>query len=522
MPSNQTNSADGTRPSLKPSSSPSPSNQTRPDDGAYLPKLSNPVPSNKGKWGAVIDFPLVPVLVAIVPGTNKLITWSSAAPNAFGGNKEQTLTATYDPTTGAVSQELITVTQHDMFCPGVSLSTNAAIIVSGGDSNQQTSSYLNGKWTSAAKLNIARGYNAQVTLSSGGIFTIGGSWTGDKTKDKDGELYNPKTNQWTVLTGCDVKPMITGDNQGVYRADNHGWLFGREDGTVFQAGPSKNMNWYTTAKSGSVRSAGTRGDDQDSMNGNAAMYDAPAGKILTIGGSANYDNTAATSNAHIITLGAALSTPSVERIANMQYARAFANSVILPTGHVVVMGGVTFAKVFSDDNPVLYPELFDPDRHTFTAMAPMTIPRTYHSACILMMDATVFCGGGGLCGSTCQVNHLNAQIFTPPYLLDANNNPVPRPQIVSTDPKNSVAIGKRITVQTKERVGGFTLMRAGSATHSINTDQRRVPLKTKRTGGNSYVVEVPGVTGVVIPGSWMLFAISEDGVPSHGTSMECT
>ena len=527
MPSKQTNSRDKTSPSQGTSTSPPPSKPTELDAGAYplLNMTINPPPSNKGKWGAVIDFPLVPVLAAIVPGTRKLITWSSAAPDSFGGSKEQTVTAIYDPVTGTVTQETITNTQHDMFCPGVSLSANAKIIVSGGDNNQATSSYFNGQWTSAAKLNIPRGYNAQATLSSGDIFTIGGSWNGPKVP-KDGEIYNPKTNKWNRLTGCPVAPMITADKGGVYRADNHGWLFGRENQTIFQAGPSKNMNWYTTADDGSTKPAGTRGDDPDAMNGNAAMYDALAGKILTIGGSQNYDNTPATSNAHIITLGAALEKPSVERIGNMNYARAFPNSVILPTGHVVVMGGVTFARVFSDDNAVFLPELFDPDRHTFTRMAPMTIPRTYHSACILMMDARVFCGGGGLCGKTCKVNHLDAQIFTPPYLLDAKSNPVPRPQIVKTDPANSVTIGSKITIQTREKVGGFAIMRAGSATHSINTDQRRVPLETRVMDDDedelSYIVKIPADTGIMIPGSWMLFAINEDGVPSLGTAMECS
>ncbi len=55
-----------------------------------------------------------------------------------------------------------------------------------------------------------------------------------------------------------------------------------------QAGPSKNMNWYDTAGQGSVHAAGTRGDDTDAMNGNAVMYDAANGLILTVGGAPSY------------------------------------------------------------------------------------------------------------------------------------------------------------------------------------------------------------------------------------------
>ena len=48
------------------------------------------------------------------------------------------------------------------------------------------------------------------------------------------------------------------------------------------------MNWYDTAGQGSVHAAGTRGDDTDAMNGNAVMYDAANGLILTVGGAPSY------------------------------------------------------------------------------------------------------------------------------------------------------------------------------------------------------------------------------------------
>lgn len=48
------------------------------------------------------------------------------------------------------------------------------------------------------------------------------------------------------------------------------------------------MNWYGTAGTGSQTAAGSRASDTDSMCGNAIMYDAVAGKILTIGGAPNY------------------------------------------------------------------------------------------------------------------------------------------------------------------------------------------------------------------------------------------
>lgn len=99
------------------------------------------------------------------------------------------------------------------------------------------------------------------------------------------EIYDVARNTWTLLPGCPVAPMLTNDQDGVFRQDNHAWLFGWKEGTVFQAGPSSAMNWYSTTGNGGQKSAGKRASDPDSMDGNAVMYDAANGKIVTMGGS---------------------------------------------------------------------------------------------------------------------------------------------------------------------------------------------------------------------------------------------
>ena len=67
-------------------------------------------------------------------------------------------------------------------------------------------------------MQIARGYQSQATLSDGRIFTIGGSWSGGQG-NKNGEVYQPLSNQWALLSGCPVAPMLTNDAAGVYRQD---------------------------------------------------------------------------------------------------------------------------------------------------------------------------------------------------------------------------------------------------------------------------------------------------------------
>lgn len=96
--------------------------------------------------------------------------------------------------------------------------------------------------------------------------------------------------------------MLTKDAGGAFRSDNHAWLFAWTNNSVFQAGPSSAMNWYNVSGSGSWKAAGTRASDPDSMCGNAVMFDAVNGLILTAGGSPSYQDSYSTTNAHLIKL----------------------------------------------------------------------------------------------------------------------------------------------------------------------------------------------------------------------------
>ena len=265
------------------------------------------VVSQRGSWGAPIGFPLVPVAAAQLPN-GKILTWSSYAVDQFSDSPGGlTITATYNPATGTVTQRTVSQTGHDMFCPGISALPDGRIIVTGGNDSDRTSIYnpATDAWTSGPDMITPRGYQASATLSTGQVFTIGGSWSGGvggvDTGHKAGEVWSA-ANGWKALPGASVVPMLTADANpnGDYRRDNHAWLFAWSNGTVLQAGPSRAMNWYSTDGTGGVTPAGTRGDDTDAMNGNAVMYD--TGKILTIGGAPSYEQANATANAYVLTI----------------------------------------------------------------------------------------------------------------------------------------------------------------------------------------------------------------------------
>src|SRR5262249_49286587 len=155
-------------------------------------------PSEVGQWGPTIGFPLVPTAVALLP-TNKLLAWSADETMANNG-QNITQTAILDLTTGQVSQQTMTNTGHDMFCPGVALLPNGDVIVTGGVSNRQTSIYhvATNTWTAGPQMNIGRGYQGQTLLSNGQVFTLGGSWSG-ALGGKLGEAWSPSAG-WRALT----------------------------------------------------------------------------------------------------------------------------------------------------------------------------------------------------------------------------------------------------------------------------------------------------------------------------------
>ncbi|KAI3329036.1 copper radical oxidase [Xylariaceae sp. AK1471] len=484
------------------------------------PSTFTPPPPSQGRWDTTVVLPIVPAAGALSAQGN-VVFWSAYRPDLFGGGTGQTLTALWTPSSQAVTQRTVTESHHDMFCPGISLDANGRITVTGGNDSKNTSTYnpLDAVWASAAQMVIARGYQSSVTVGDGRIFTIGGSWSGG-TGGKNGEIFSPTANKWTSLPGCVVAPMLTADAQGVYRADNHAWLFAYKANSVFQAGPSKNMNWYNVSStSGSYTSAGARAADGDAMCGNAVMFDAVSGSILSAGGSPSYQDSNATPNAHLIKLGNVGAAATVTKLPSMLYARAFANGVVLPDGTVLIVGGQSYPIPFADTTPAFPAELFDPKTNTWRTMASIAVPRTYHSIALLLPDATVVAGGGGLCGTGCAQNHFDVQVFSPPYLFNSDGTRAARPAISSVS-ATQILPGASLKITTAQSVASFSLVRYGSSTHTVNTDQRRVPLSAGSVSGLTYTVTLPTDPGVLVPGYWMLFAINSAGVPSVATTIK--
>lgn len=119
----------------------------------YTADPNDPPAAGSGAWTSTITFPLVPVSAAIEYSSGNLLVWSSYSPSTFGGsNMIQTVTATYDLATGTVTEALITNTDHDMFCEGLSMDFSGRVFATGGNTDAATSIYdsPSNSWSAAA------------------------------------------------------------------------------------------------------------------------------------------------------------------------------------------------------------------------------------------------------------------------------------------------------------------------------------------------------------------------------------
>jgi galactose oxidase len=298
------------------------------------------------------------------------------------------------------------------------------------------------------------------------------------------------------------------------------WLFTAPNGKIFHAGPSKTTHYLSLDGEGSVTAKAVRGND-DTMVGNAVMYD--VGKILTLGGSPDYDDSPGVDAAHIITLDATGATDGVtiEQVGSLVQGRTMINSVVLPNGQVVVVGGMVVGRTRSLEGSIYEAELFDPVTKQFTEMAKMQEARQYHSSAILLPDGRVWAGGGGHCTECLSgpaTNKFNCEIYTPPYLVDPVTNRLTTNRPVITAAPSTARPGESIVVTTLAAVESFALVRLSAVTHSTNNDLRRVPLTPSLTVLTSYTLPLPAAA-ICLPGTYFLFVLDAAGVPSVATTI---
>jgi hypothetical protein len=222
-------------------------------------------------------------------------------------------------------------------------------------------------------------------------------------------------------------------------------------------------------------------------------------QILAIGGTRD-PNVETTSSTEILDVGAP--TPGWRASGDMNLPRRNLNAVLLPDGKVLAVGGNQGTGLY--DDPVLAAELYDPTTERWTLMAAQNAPRAYHSTAVLLPDGRVLSAG-----QTNGTSQTTIELYSPPYLFAG-----PRPVIGQAPTNISYGTSFDLATEDASTIDGIVLIRASTATHGVNFDQRSVELPLV-PGASSLRVSSPSSALEAPPGWYMMFAL-RDGVPSIG------
>jgi hypothetical protein len=189
---------------------------------------------------------------------------------------------------------------------------------------------------------------------------------------------------------------------------------------------------------------------------------------------------------------------------------------VLADGTVLATGGNSSGASLVDLNAGVYPaEQWNPATGQWKTLAAMQVTRQYHSTALLLPDGRVLSAGGGICGTCDQVGYLarNAEIFSPPYLFQADGTPAPRPAIGSAP--STMGYGGKFDIGTAApaSITKVALIRLGAVTHSDNMEQRYVPL-SYTAGATAVTATGPANANIAPPGPYMLVILDSHGVPS--------
>jgi hypothetical protein len=205
-------------------------------------------------------------------------------------------------------------------------------------------------------------------------------------------------------------------------------------------------------------------------------------------------------------------------------ARTFSCPVYLPTGQVLVSGGINGV---ADTAAVKTPEIYTPDINWTTRAynagpgswqtveESAQIARNYHSVALLLPDGSVFTASSSKDanpGDPNVVGQKNIEIFFPAYFSNAS-----RPSLVNAPPSLSYAqtdftLTTGSTAQAAS-IRKVALVRCGSVTHSADFDQRYVALTFNQTDTANLRVAFPNDPSVVPPGHYMLWIVDQNDLP---------
>jgi hypothetical protein len=453
-------------------------------------------PHDVGQWGQLMGWPVVGVEVALLPN-GKVLAYASVGDAATETFPDQSFTQAtlWDPATGKqtrVDEKM----GYNIFCSGLAHLVDGRLFIAGGNKDQQLDGIVQttifnpatNTWSRGPNMAGGRWYPTVTPLRNGEMLITSGRVDTPEVRELDGSLRELKT----AALGLPLYP----------------WMDVAPDGKVFDSGPDPTLRQLDPTGTGNWQTVGDRGDAITRDYGGHALFD--IGKILVAGGGPS------TPDARVIDINTP--TPQVTPTEPMAFGRRQNNLTVLADGSVLATGGYSSGAVgglVDLTHSVFNAEQWNPAAGLWRTLAAEQRPRQYHSTALLLPDGRVLSAGGGLCGTCDAVGYLNkdAQVFSPPYLFQADGALAPRPAITSAPASTLYGAALRISTAQAASIRKVALIRLGAVTHSNNMEQRYVPLAFKASAGALTAI-APKNANIAPPGVYMLFIVNPGGVPS--------
>jgi len=220
-------------------------------------------------------------------------------------------------------------------------------------------------------------------------------------------------------------------------------------------------------------------------------------------------NRSTLSTAETIDAGEAI--PAWRPDAPLNLPRSYHNTVLLPDGSMVTVGGQTDTIDADPDPQQKRVELFDPASASWRLGPAQAEVRGYHSVGLLLPDGRVLSAGDDArpYSQTGFARSDTAEIYSPPYLFKG-----PRPVLSSAPGALPFAAEFEASTPDPGQIDRAVLVSPSAVTHAADMTQRLVPLGLTGRGSGYVRLSSPPAAAVAPPGWYMLFLMNGDGVPS--------
>lgn len=446
-----------------------------------------------GSWARLADTPDPYAYPLLLLPTGKVLM-----PYSFGA----TSAAIYDPATNTWGQ---TSPFSESLSTNVVLLHNEMVFFAGnGSSATDAEIYdpLHDAWKIAGSLNISAWGNGLVTMQDGRVLAMAGygAISGGHGPISSAEIYDPTTDKWTVVASmaqARIDPTTVALPDGRVFVVG-GWTFPGASGTrVAPGGPLcgtagcpvgvSSAEVYDPSKN-SWTSAGSLPDDRGGYT--ATLL--PTGDVLIAGGLVGGVSSTLPAATNLLYNP---STNSWSQAATMIHQRGDHVAALMPTGQVLVAGGVDRAQGTST-------EVYDPTANTWTAAPNLPV---YHieAVAVVLPDGRFIVSGGnqgpGCCAfvpDTSTARSFAPRGSGPTYEVDAFSTVPGLPaDVKATAGNNAATVTWTAATPDGSPISGYTVTASPGGKSATVPGTATSATVGGLSGGASYTFTVAATNG---------------------------